>query len=160
MNARIALRPATLDDAKLLLEWRNDPSTRSQSLDSNVIELEPHVAWLSRRLDDPVNCRVYVAERDGAPFGQLRVERVAAAQGIVSVSIAAAARGVGLGVELIESGTQRAAAELTLTQVTAIVKENNLASLRAFTKAGYRETRRDDKDHNVVILDWRASRAD
>ena len=156
MNApRISLRPATLDDAELLLEWRNDPSTRSRSLDPSVIELEPHVAWLGRRLGNPANCRVYIAERDEHPVGQLRVERAAAAQGIVSVSLDAGARGTGLGAELIATGTVRAASELSLSQVTAIVKDDNLASFHAFTKAGYGETQRElVQGHAVVILDW------
>ncbi|MDB5888528.1 MAG: GCN5-like N-acetyltransferase, partial [Rhodocyclales bacterium] len=54
MSADIVLRPATLQDAALLLDWRNDPLTRLSSHSADEIPLDEHLAWLNRILGDPL----------------------------------------------------------------------------------------------------------
>jgi RimJ/RimL family protein N-acetyltransferase len=157
---RLVLRPATRDDAELLLAWRNDPEARRQSLDTSAIELAPHVRWLERRLADTHGCRIYIAEREGVPIGQLRVEADGGI-GVVSVSIDASARGAGLGRELIEQGTERAAGELALDTVQAVVRPGNEASLQSFAAAGYRRRSGEQRDgQQVDILEWTAAETD
>ncbi len=48
----IALRRAALDDARRLLDWRNDDSVRLVSLNSAPIAWSDHLAWLQRKLAD------------------------------------------------------------------------------------------------------------
>jgi UDP-2,4-diacetamido-2,4,6-trideoxy-beta-L-altropyranose hydrolase len=157
----LTLRPATTGDAQLLLDWRNDDAARANSLDSSVLELGPHKRWLDRRLGDREHCRIYVAEADGRPVGQLRVVGSGRGRGVVSVSIAAEARGRGLGTELIRAGTSLAAAELGLSVVEAVVKPGNAASLRAFASAGYAPERDDmHAGQPVTILAWRTGSRD
>jgi RimJ/RimL family protein N-acetyltransferase len=68
------LRRATEADAELLLEWRNDPDTRSASFEQQPIGIEEHRAWLGRRLADP-DCVLLVVELDGTPSGSMRLDR-------------------------------------------------------------------------------------
>jgi len=44
--ALITLRPATIQDAQVLLEWRNDPETRKNSHTMDEIKMEDHMKWL------------------------------------------------------------------------------------------------------------------
>jgi UDP-2,4-diacetamido-2,4,6-trideoxy-beta-L-altropyranose hydrolase len=154
------LRRATHDDGPMLLEWRNDPETLRQSLNTAEVDPAEHRRWLERRLLDTTGCRIYVAEQDGQPVAQLRVDADADAGvgvGVVSVSVAAVARGRGLGRTVIADGTRRAAEELRLRVVRAVVREGNVASLRAFRAAGYRDSDvREDGGAGVAILEWRA----
>lgn len=141
MNTRIELRPATAADADLLLRWRNDPETRAQSFETAEVAPREHVLWLDEKLSRPDRCRIWVAEADGRPVGQARIDRYGA-KGVISVALAAADRGRGLGAALIEAATARAVVELELERVDALVKPDNAASLAAFRRAGYAEVQR------------------
>jgi RimJ/RimL family protein N-acetyltransferase len=133
----LRVRPAVAADARLLLEWRNDPVTRAQSFSQGEIGWDEHVAWLERTLAEPARTRLYIGEFEGQPVGQARVEVVTPARGEISVALAKAARGRGLGAELIAAASAAGAAELRLHELVALIKPGNEASLRAFARAGY-----------------------
>ena len=73
MNETIILRPATTEDADILLEWRNDPETRIASHNTAEVQRNDHISWLSRTLGNPER-RLYVAEEDGDPVGTVRAD--------------------------------------------------------------------------------------
>ncbi len=153
-----ALRPATENDEGLLLEWRNEPETRRQSLQQAPVSPEQHRRWFRDRLARPSECRIYIAEIEGSPAGQARIDVTGKGRGEISVAVAAGFRGSGLGPTLIAKATERAAADLGAGSVTAVVKKENIASLRAFRAAGYGESRPAERDGEpVFVLTWRAS---
>jgi RimJ/RimL family protein N-acetyltransferase len=157
MSAALALRPAGPADADLLLALRNDPAARAASFHTSEIARDEHVAWLERKLADP-GTRIYVAEVGGAPVGQARVDTVADRLGEISVALAAAARGAGIGHRLIAEASTRAAAELGLTRIDALIRPSNEASLRAFRAAGYGDERRTVReDQEAWTLTWPGS---
>ena len=154
----LALRPAVASDEGLLLEWRNEPETRRQSLQQAPVPPEQHARWFRDRLARPSECRIYIAEVDGAPIGQARIELTGEDRGEISVAVAAGSRDGGLGRTLIARATERAAAELGAGSVSAVVKKENVASLRAFEAAGYGEPTPAERDGEpVYVLTWRAS---
>ena len=53
MNNEPRLRPVTMQDAELILEWVNDPLDRANSYSSEPITLDEHLAWLKRSLSNP-----------------------------------------------------------------------------------------------------------
>jgi RimJ/RimL family protein N-acetyltransferase len=70
------LRPATVADEKLLLDWRNDPTVVEMLHDPRPITPQEHGKWLRRiLLMDHCEMRLFVAEVDGVPVGQGRIER-------------------------------------------------------------------------------------
>ena len=153
-----ALRPATDADEGLLLEWRNEPETRRQSLQQAPVSPEQHARWFRDRLARPSECRIYIAEIEGAPVGQARVDLMGEGRGEISVAVAVASRGRGLGRALIAKATEAAAADLGAGSVVAVVRRENAASLRAFEAAGYGEPRAAERDGEpVFVLTWRAS---
>ncbi len=58
----VRLRPATIADAELLFTWRNDPLTRAQSIRTEPIEWESHLAWLAASLQNP-DRQLFIAEQ-------------------------------------------------------------------------------------------------
>jgi len=63
-----------MDDARLLFEWVNSAESPAGKLrTSGSILWSVHVEWLSRRLADP-SCAIWIADHDGTPVGQARVE--------------------------------------------------------------------------------------
>jgi RimJ/RimL family protein N-acetyltransferase len=135
-SAAIALRRARPDDARRLLEWANDPATRAASFDREPIAWPAHVAWLAAVLDDPAR-RLWIAEEAGVPVGQVRVDRVADGVGVVSIGLAAYARGRGVGREVLRLGLAAGVAELGIRRARAIVRAANLPSRRLFEGAGF-----------------------
>lgn len=137
------LREATAQDARMLFEWRNDPATRRNSLTSEPVSWEGHVAWLERVIVDPDRA-LYVAEDDRGPVGTGRLDDDPPPP-VISITIAPERRGEGLATELIQ-----ALAELRGPPVVAIVEPGNERSLRAFEGAGFRRAGAHDGSLRLV----------
>lgn len=133
----LELRPARLDDAPFLLELRNDEEVRHQSRRRDPVRADEHGAWLASRLEAGERCRLYVACVNGEPIGQARLDLDETGAAEISVALAAAARGRGLGAALISLASERGSRELGARRVAAVVREGNDASYRAFLRAGY-----------------------
>jgi RimJ/RimL family protein N-acetyltransferase len=135
-SGRLRLRPATIADADLLLAWRNDPETRAASFTSDEISRDTHVRWLERKLAD-ADCALLIVEHGGQPVGQVRLDREGDAAEI-HIALAPAARGRSLGREALRAAVTATPEVLGARRVEARVKEDNVASLRAFEAAGFR----------------------
>lgn len=138
--ARALLRRARPDDVRLLWEWANEPDVRAVSFNPAPIPWESHQGWFAARLRDP-DCVLFVAldAADWAeqPVGQVRLD-VSGAEATVSVSLSAAARGKGLGREVIATACRKLfAARPAVGAIHAYIRADNEASLRAFAAAGF-----------------------
>lgn len=134
---RLHLREAAPGDARLLWEWANAPEIRAVSFSPEPIPWERHVAWLSGRLGNPA-CRTWIGEESGrGPVGQVRFD-LASEEAVISMSLDAAARGRQLGSLLIWTACRQLFAARPETTVVALIKPENVASIRAFTRAGFR----------------------
>jgi RimJ/RimL family protein N-acetyltransferase len=143
----VTLRPARAGDAPLLLAWRNDPDTRRWSFSDAVVAPDAHAAWLAARLRDPETL-LLVAEEDGAPVGQVRLDREEGGVGVVSITVAPEARGRGLGLAMLTALRDRP--DLGVTTLRALVLPANERSLTLFSRAGYRDAGRSD---DAVVLE-------
>ncbi len=130
------LRAATADDRQVLWEWANDPATRRASFNTAPIPWEDHVAWLDRKLRAP-GTRYYVAVATGAvPIGAVRFDTTESGAD-VSVVLAPEYRGKGLAAPVLDAAVRHLFRVLPVHQVRAFVKPENVASLRAFERAGF-----------------------
>ena len=136
MSSELLLRLATIDDARRLREWRNDPDTRRWSFSSARINVGEHERWLVATISDP-DRRLFIGECEGDPIGQARVDRLRRGVGEISVGLDPSFRGRGLGAALITLASDRGARELELEQIVARIKRGNDVSTRAFARAGY-----------------------
>lgn len=128
----IHLRQATTEDARRLLDWRNDPATRAASFSAEPVPWEDHVAWLRRKLQDPA-ARLWIADA-----GTVRAERVAPGTAELHITVAPEARGQGVAAPLLDAAARAAAAQLGVRRAFGRVKESNEPSRRAFARAGFR----------------------
>lgn len=152
-NFSVDFRPATMDDAQLLYDWRNHPSTRAMMFDSEPFTFEQHMEWLGRALGD-TKVFLWVAELDGEPVGTVRLDRVAHAVVEVSITTAPDKRGLGYGTRVLQhllSGIGQNVLMQYVKAVVALIKPDNAASLKAFANAGFVEHSRNDKEVLMVV---------
>ncbi len=137
-GARFRLRDARPDDLHTLLDWVNEPGVRASAFSGEPIDPEEHRDWFESRLADPA-CAIYIAvNAEDRPLGQIRFELEGPERAEVDVSVAGEHRGRGLGSELIARGVERLTQETGVRRVEALVRVENVASHRAFEKAGFR----------------------
>jgi len=131
----LTLRPAVQADAGLLLRWRNDPETRASSHTTGVVTEAEHARWLEQSLASPAR-RLVIAQAEGCPVGQLRLDLEAGALAEVSITVAPDARGRGLAAAMLNALAEPALAA-GLTTLRAEINTGNARSLSAFKRAGY-----------------------
>jgi len=152
-NAGLVTRPATLDDAQPLWEWRNDPGTRAASRHGETVPWTDHLAWLRSSLARTDRLLFVVDDGDG-PVGTVRwdlehnnlehniLEQDVEGEWEVSVTVAPDRRGQSLARPLLRagelalSGVARSSAS-RVTAYLAVVHVDNLASVRLFETSGY-----------------------
>jgi UDP-2,4-diacetamido-2,4,6-trideoxy-beta-L-altropyranose hydrolase len=133
----IYLRRAQEGDARLLWEWANDPEVRAASFSSSPIPWETHVAWLEQKLG-LADCLILIAEdEDGTPLGQIRFDRRNDGDAEVNITVAKEKRGRGLAARLIDAGIREQFGQAGCRRIHAFVKPENMASARAFARAGF-----------------------
>lgn len=97
---QLTLRPATMEDARRLFEWRNDPLTRQNSRNTKEGVWEDHVAWLEKSLISPTR-KLYIAEENGTPVGTVRSDDDTDGYTELSYTTAPEARGQGYGKRMV-----------------------------------------------------------
>ncbi|GAB3479949.1 GNAT family N-acetyltransferase [Marinomonas epiphytica] len=127
----VTIRSATLDDAQILLEWRNDLITRKASHSEDIVSFESHMVWLQASLADHLRRRIWVAEWQGKPIGTCRADKQNELWSL-SWTLAPSARGQGLAIPMIQ-----AVMDKTPGVLLAQVKEENLASQKVAQKLGF-----------------------
>jgi UDP-2,4-diacetamido-2,4,6-trideoxy-beta-L-altropyranose hydrolase len=134
--AALSLRSATMDDARRLLEWRNDESVRLVSLNAALIGWSDHLAWLATKLGDEDHFH-WIGESEGEACASVRFD-VAQGEARVSIAVAPGRRGEGLGARLLEESESRLLAlRGEVTQFVAEILPANVVSQRLFSQNGY-----------------------
>lgn len=132
----LAIRLATPADENVLLEWANDPETRSNAFSSAAIAPETHRTWFQARLVNRDGCRLYIAETSEGPAGHVRFERDVDVWE-VHYALAPRFRGRGLGRRLLEGALKTFEREHGAAAVIGRVKDDNLPSHKVFRALGF-----------------------
>jgi N-acetylneuraminate synthase len=142
----VTLRRARPDDARAVWRWNNDASARAVSLNSADIPWPDHERWFAARVADP-KVRLWIVERAGQSCGVIRIERDA-----VSIALAPEVRGQGVGALALEQAWQRHVGETGARSVEAWILPENVASLRAFERAGFVQRREEVVQGRKVLV--------
>lgn len=151
-KAELHLRPVTAGDVDLLFQWANEKTTRQNAFHKEAIPYETHVGWFERRLEDS-DCRIYIGMAEGSPIGQIRIERMKEQKetGLISYSVDVEQRGKGYGTGLLLEAEKLCAKEepLFVKTLTGQVKPENMASSKAFLRAGYHSIQVESNRNNA-----------
>ena len=135
---KIKLRKANMIDCKDVFKWRNDPKTRQMSFDTKEIDFKDHEEWFKKSLKEP-DRHMFIAEDGIRKIGVVRIDRLNADAGEININIAPGCRGKGYGSRLIKLATDKMIKTGKFSFIIARIKVSNVASIKAFEKAGYRE---------------------
>jgi UDP-2,4-diacetamido-2,4,6-trideoxy-beta-L-altropyranose hydrolase len=135
---QIFIRRADIDDCDSICEWRNAEETRRYIFDDKLIPLETHRVWFHSTLKNPDRI-LLIGEIDNEPVGVLRYD-FSGNEALISVYLVPGGQGRGVGSELIRSGSRWLKENYPNIQIiNAEIFKENVASLRAFESAGYKE---------------------
>ncbi len=123
------LRPASMDDAGLLLAWRNDPLTRQASIDGDSVDEAQHQAWLADVLENPERS-ILIAVVEDVAVGTVRLDREGQLSEL-SWTVSPDHRGKGFGTKIVQLAVAQAGGP-----VKAVIKEGNQASRKIAAAAG------------------------
>jgi RimJ/RimL family protein N-acetyltransferase len=152
----IALRLAGLSDGDMIRAWRNDPDAIRFSQTRSGVTAEEHAEWLSRSLADRA-VRLWIAEVDGEPVGQTRIDIVNSC-GTVSIAVAPAHRGRGHAAAILRALQSELRSRGPVEDLRAFVHRDNESSMRAFMSAGF--GRLGEHVNGFVEFGWTSKPAD
>ncbi len=95
----ITLRSATIEDEAMLLAWRNDPSARMASSNTEVIAKEVHHDWFKKSLSNK-DRQIFIALEGDDPVGVVRVDKENDLREL-SWTVSPHVRGRGLGKKIV-----------------------------------------------------------
>lgn len=137
-------RQANLEDTLLFFDWVNDKEVRSNSLNENVIILEEHQKWFRNKINDD-KCHIYIyLNMFKDPIGQIRIEYIDN-EWVINYSVDKNYRQLGLGNLFLKDVLGKFQNET----FKAIVKTENIASIRVFQNLGFEEL---FNDGNIITF--------
>lgn len=132
----VALRKADESDMGRVWVWNNEPAARAASTRSESIPWEAHQRWFAAKLRDPQTALWIVERANIGAIGTVRVER-AGDEDIISLALTPGVRGRGLGAVVIVEAIRQWRHAGVERPVVALVKPDNVASIKAFERAGF-----------------------
>lgn len=148
LETKLSYRRATINDARLLYDWANEPLVREASFYSDPIVWENHVAWLERKLQDS-NAKILIFESENKVAGQVRIEN--GEEAIIGISIDEYFRGKKLAPSMLRMACEEFWKNNN-NAVFAYIKTDNTASVKSFEKAGFKFERNDCINENDCFV--------
>lgn len=133
----LTLRLATTADWSRLLDWRNDSAARAAFVSTEIVTVPEHMKWLAKTLSDKSR-RLFIATDDamGLAVGTARLDKT---KDIVecSVTVDSRYRGRGYATFIVSQLANHVPSDWDCFKLVARIKQENTASLRTFTDAGF-----------------------
>jgi dTDP-4-amino-4,6-dideoxygalactose transaminase/L-amino acid N-acyltransferase YncA len=135
-GAEVQLRPAVIEDAATIFQWRNDPFIIAKGTQQRSVTRDEHQAWFTGFLADST-CRMYLIHINREPAGQVRFDGLEGGDAEVSIYLLERFTGRGFGVMALRKACWELFASSCVERVLAFVRTENAPSCRAFKKAGF-----------------------
>lgn len=134
MKYDIFLRSAVEVDVDRLFDWKNDPETRRNSINSKEVSRDEHAAWFDNMLRTSGHL-LLIADDNDVSVGVVRIDWDDKHEACdLSFTVAPEHRGKGYGLAIAESAIK----DMGEVRVSAEVKITNIASRRILETLGFR----------------------
>ena len=149
----IILRKATKEDCHDLWAWRNHPKVRKWHFNPRKIGYKTHIKWFEKKIRNG-GARICIAENlKKEKLGQIRMEAGAGKSVYVTIDLNPQFFGRHIGARIIKMGTDAFMRENPNVGVMAAeICRKNIASQRAFEKAGYALSHSDIKKGRRIVV--------
>jgi RimJ/RimL family protein N-acetyltransferase len=128
---KLQLRPAMLEDAKMVFAWRNDPFILARGSSQRAVEWDEHLKWFEETVHDGSR-KMFIVLLDDNPVGQVRFDRTDEHTCEVSIYLLPAYTGRGIGVVALKTACWEAFAHLGVKRIVALIRKDNQQSVSAF----------------------------
>ncbi len=134
----IEIKKATLADCKMIFEWRNHPTIRKTSLNSDELVYADHVKWFEKIVVS-TNQLLLVASSDSRPCGVVRFD-CEKEQAQISIYLSPDFIGKGIGGSVLAAAEAYLKKAHPIKSIKAQVLNENKASQKMFEKQNYQLT--------------------
>jgi RimJ/RimL family protein N-acetyltransferase len=134
----VQMRPATLQDAALLFEWVNSPSSLAGKIrTAGPVPWDSHIRWLTDRVEHGV-ARIWIAMVGEVIVGQLRLEpRDENVE--IDIFVLPEHRRRGVARQMVSWGGRQSRLLWPECAMMARVRSDNIGSRRLFAAAGFEQ---------------------
>ena len=148
---QLIVRPATLQDAELVWQWRNDLTTRSYSRNTGFIAWKDHLAWFAAVVGSPDRVVSMVLGATSDPIAVVRFDRLSAttADWLVNLNLRPESRGLGLGRPVLLAACRTFFDRQGQQRLRAEIHPRNIASRRVFCDLGFVLANRPGEDFEI-----------
>ncbi len=130
------LRQAVKADSKIVFELSNDPVVRSQSINTEMIELKDHQEWFAKKIYEKDYLFLLAFTIKYELIGQVRFQ-IENSNAVVSISITQKFRGKGFSKKILKRACAKVFSETKVNSIVAFIKPDNTASIKGFLSAGF-----------------------
>lgn len=138
-QGQLVLRKATSADAEDLFNLANEDTIRRNSFSQGKIEWADHTRWLNEKLGDG-NCLFLIVDCSDKFAGQVRFDVIPLqSEAVINISLCKSIRGLGLSPFVINKSIEEfLKVHRDARLIKAYIKDSNIASVKAFERAGFR----------------------
>ncbi|STX51386.1 N-Acyltransferase (NAT) [Legionella busanensis] len=135
-NKFIQIRRFTMEDAEIVLKWRNHTTVRSQFIDTTFIPLDEHKKWCQKKLEDNLTLLLIGEDLNQQAIGTIRYD-VVEREANISIYIDPDLTGKGYGEAILLQSIKYVQPLNIFDNMIAQVKSTNIASRRLFEKCNF-----------------------
>ncbi|MDW7726680.1 MAG: GNAT family N-acetyltransferase [Candidatus Methanoperedens sp.] len=132
---KLNLRPVEKKDYEKILEWRNDPDVRINSLTQHVISIDEHIEYWTEFLKNITNF-AFIVVHGHEDIGVLKLKNVNKITYEIDIFLSKGSRNKGLGPQILKLAKE-IAAQKNIKRLIAKIKYDNEASKKAFERGGF-----------------------
>ena len=151
---KIDLEEATIKHSKIIWKLRNDPLTRSMSINKDFIEWENHKNWLDKSLKD-ADKYIYLGKYRSEFIGLIRFDKKDQDKQtfLININLDKSKRGMGFGKILLKNCIERLIKlEPKIKFLEAVVLKNNRVSNKFFLNNNFKKYSSKDTTINIYKL--------
>lgn len=135
INKIISINKIEKDDCDIILNWRNDPISRLNSKNKNLILKKNHIKWFNLKLKSK-NDITLMAKISHLRLGTVRYDKINEKLFEVSININPNFRKIGLSKKILKLSEKKFKEKGVL--IKAFVLKENLASIKLFKSCNYK----------------------
>lgn len=126
------LKKISFDDYPILLDWANDPITRSSSFNTDIIDVEEHKEFIKSVIEDK-NKNQFIFYIDNQPLGTIREKRLSNNNLELSYTVSPKNRNKNIGSKMMMKYLDGKKGIFICR-----IKKNNPASMKMVIKCGFK----------------------